>query len=58
MHVIQRETRGRNLLSAGSVWAWENTLENTLPEETIILYHCDLWFGRLLVICVWGNTDP
>jgi len=22
------------------------------------IYHCDLWLGRLLVICVWGNTDP
>ena len=20
------------------------------------IYHCDLWFGRLLVICVWRNA--
>ena len=57
---IAGKTRGGNLLSAGNVWAWGNhsTQEN--------IYHCDLWFGRLLVmcagkhgslgICVRGNT--
>ena len=58
MQAICRETGGGNLLSAGDFWAWGNTL----PGKKI--YHCDLWFSRLLVICVqrmlglcvWGNA--